>query len=122
KVSIMSCNEEQLPNGIWTGLHQHSRQLTVLNMQLNVSKPNRKRIWQKIVQQKIMNQAKCLLYLDKDGSNVVESIAKSVESGDKTNRDSYAAIISFSILLENGFTRRMDHPIKRMLNYGYALM
>ncbi|HHY74354.1 MAG TPA: type II CRISPR-associated endonuclease Cas1 [Bacillus bacterium] len=122
KVSIISCDEKKLPNGIWLSFNQHSRQLAVLQMQLALSKPFKKRIWQAVVQQKITNQALCLEFVKKEGMKDLRSIAKTVESGDKTNREAYAAKKYFEYLFEKGFTRRADDPINRMLNYGYAIM
>lgn len=122
KVSIISCDEKKIPNGIWTGFHQHSRQLTVLQMQLNTSKPVKKRIWQSIIQQKIRNQARCLEFAGKEGYSELEVIAKTVESGDASNREAYAAKKYFEYLFDKGFTRRSDDPTNRLLNYGYAIM
>lgn len=122
KVAVITCDEKQLPNGIWLSLNRHSRQLTVLNMQLNLSKPNKKRIWQKIIQQKIVNQSQCLAYLNLEGASQLEVISKTVESGDKNNRESHAARLYFEYLFGKGFTRREDVSVNRMLNYGYAIM
>ncbi|WP_275670685.1 type II CRISPR-associated endonuclease Cas1 [Neobacillus notoginsengisoli] len=111
-----------LPNGILTSFHQHSRQLTVLSMQLSLSKPFKKRIWQQIIQQKILNQALCLQYLDKTGYEDLKFIAKAVESGDRSNREAYAAKIYFQKWMDKNFTRRSDDPVNRLLNYGYAIL
>lgn len=122
KIAVFTCDEKLLPNGILTSFQQHSRQLTVLSMQLLLSKPFKKRIWQQIVQQKIQNQALCLRYLEKKGSTDLEIIAKTVESGDKSNREAYAAKIYFQRWMDKSFTRRSDDPVNRLLNYGYAIM
>ncbi|MDC3424714.1 CRISPR-associated endonuclease Cas1 [Aquibacillus sp. 3ASR75-11] len=42
KVSLFTCDSKKLPNGIWTGYHQHSRQLMVLETQFALSKPFKK--------------------------------------------------------------------------------
>lgn len=73
KISVITCNQKKLPNGIWTGYHQHSRQLTVLSMQLSLSKPFRKRVWQQAIQQKIHNQSLCLRYLQLEGEKRITS-------------------------------------------------
>lgn len=122
KVAVLTCDDKLIPNGVWTSFNQHSRQLTVLQMQLSVSKPVKKRIWQAIIQQKIKNQAKCLEILNKEGARELDSISKMVESGDRSNRESYAAKRYFTYLFEKGFTRREDDSINRMLNYGYSIM
>ncbi|MFS1519588.1 type II CRISPR-associated endonuclease Cas1 [Bacillus sp. SCS-151] len=122
KISLITCSDKKLPNGILTGYHQHSRQLTVLKTQLGLSKPFKKRIWQRIVVQKILNQAYCLDYLSKEGAKELENIAKTVESGDSSNREAYAARKYFLYLFGDSFSRRSDSELNKYLNYGYSIM
>jgi CRISP-associated protein Cas1 len=122
KISLFTCNSKKLPNGIWTGFQQHSRQLGVLEMQLALSKPFKKRLWQKIIQQKIINQADCLDIMEKNGARELRKIAKEVESGDTSNREAVAAKLYFVNLFEPSFTRRSTDPTNRLLNYGYAVI
>ncbi|WP_052144921.1 type II CRISPR-associated endonuclease Cas1 [Halalkalibacter okhensis] len=122
RIAVIICNDKQLPNGIFTSYHQHSRQLTVLETQLNLSKPLKKRIWQKIVKQKIENQARCLEFLKVEGEAKLRGLARQVDSGDTTNREGYAAKLYFPLIFGSDFTRRSNHPINRILNYGYAIM
>ncbi|WP_339213396.1 type II CRISPR-associated endonuclease Cas1 [Ornithinibacillus sp. FSL M8-0202] len=122
KVSIYTCNRKKLPNGVWTGYNQHSRQLMVLETQLSLSKPFKKRIWQQIIKQKIINQAKCLELHEKEGVEELRRISKTVESGDASNREAVAAKLYFSRLFDSNFIRRSEDPINRLLNYGYSIM
>ncbi|RKQ13217.1 type II CRISPR-associated endonuclease Cas1 [Oceanobacillus bengalensis] len=122
KVSLFTCNAQKLPNGIWTGFQQHSRQLAVLETQLALSKPFKKRLWQRIIKQKIINQAKCLDMMGKDGGDELRRLAKEVESGDMSNREAVAAKLYFRSLFGVTFTRRSIDPINRLLNYGYAII
>ncbi|UJL48306.1 type II CRISPR-associated endonuclease Cas1 [Virgibacillus sp. NKC19-16] len=122
KVSLFTCDSRKLPNGIWTGFHQHSRQLTVLEMQMALTKPFKKRVWKQIIQQKILNQAKCLDVMEKDGGKELSLLIKEVESGDATNREAVAAKLYFKHLFDSSFTRRSTDPTNRLLNYGYAIM
>jgi CRISPR-associated protein Cas1 len=121
-VSLISCDSKRLPNGIWTGYQQHYRQSAVLKLQLDMSKPVKKQIWQQVVQQKILNQALCLSYLNKEGESELTHIMKTVESGDRTNREAYAAMQYFKYLFDGQFIRRSDDPTNWQLNYGYAIM
>lgn len=122
KVSLFTCDSKKLPNGVWTGFNQHSRQLTVLETQMALTKPFKKRMWQQIIQQKIRNQAKCLDVMERDGGEEVRKVEREVESGDITNREAVAAKLYFKHLFDSTFTRRSTDPTNRLLNYGYAIM
>lgn len=121
KVAVYFCNSKHIPNGILLPFQSHSRQNKVLNMQINLSKPFVNRCWQQIVKSKINNQALCLQILNKDKHYQLLKILKTVQSGDKTNREAYAATIYFNSLFEN-FTRQQDNNINYALNYGYSIL
>ena len=91
-------------------------------MQYAYSKPFKKRIWQRIVIQKLINQGKCLEFLNKQGADELYRISKTVDSGDSNNREAYGAKKYFQYLFGNEFTRRSDSVINAALNYGYAIM
>src|SRR5699024_12387663 len=59
-VELIVCDRKRMPSGIVQPFHRHSRQKTVLEMQLKLGKPFKKRLWQKVVIRKIENQARCL--------------------------------------------------------------
>lgn len=54
---VYFCNEKHIPNGYLLPYFQHSRQTKILNEQIALSEPFKKRTWQIIVRQKIKNQA-----------------------------------------------------------------
>lgn len=122
-VEIIVCDRKRMPSGILQPFHRHSRQQSVLEMQLGLHKPFKKRIWRKIVIRKIENQARCLelLHLG-DEAEKLYSISRSVESGDRTNREAYAAKLYFELLFGLGFQRRTDNIFNISLNYGYSIM
>lgn len=122
RIILIACDQKKIPTGLFTSYHQHSRQLSVLEMQLALSKPLKKRLWQLIVKQKIENQAFSLNNLNKDGDLLLRSIIKQVESGDKTNREAYAAKVYFPKLFGKDFTRRASDERNKLLNYGYAII
>lgn len=92
-----------------------------IELQQAQSKPRLKRIWQKIVIKKIENQAKCLELNGTDNVKLL-SISKSVQSGDVTNREGYAANIYFKLLFGKDFTRDSECAQNAALNYGYAII
>ncbi|MBM7109707.1 CRISPR-associated endonuclease Cas1 [Brevibacillus laterosporus] len=121
-IGLYTCDEKHLPNGVLLPFQSHSRQLRVLETQYNLSKPFKKRVWQKIIKTKIMNQALCLSYLDKTGESELLAIRNTVDSGDSTNREAYAAKVYFQHLFGKRFIRREDHIINHSLNYGYSIL
>ncbi len=118
--TVVICDEKHLPASVLLPYSQHSRQAKVSRQQLAISQPLRKQLWQKIVIQKIINQADTLKKLGLADSQV-RKLAGEVRSEDSTNRESLAARIYFSILLDDT-TRRKPLWYNAALNYGYALV
>ncbi|GGJ91446.1 CRISPR-associated endonuclease Cas1 [Lentibacillus kapialis] len=122
-VELIVCDKKHMPSGIVQPFHRHSRQKTVLELQMNLGKPFKKRIWQKIVIQKLENQARCLELLHKgEEAQKLYAISRSVESGDRTNREAYGAKLYFESLFGSGFHRRHDNVYNISLNYGYSII
>jgi len=121
-IVLFSCDKTHMPNGVFIPFHQHSRYTQVAHKQIAWSEPIKKRLWQKIVSQKIRNQAKTLEYMRKNNVKQLEAYAKSVKSADSTNVESAAARLYFAELFEN-FNRRNESDWRNSaLNYGYALI
>lgn len=122
-VELIICDRKRMPSGIVQPFHRHSRQKTVLEMQLSLSKPYKKRIWQKIVVRKLENQARCLELIHMgDEAQKLYAISRSVESGDRTNREAYGAKVYFELLFGKGFQRREENVHNICLNYGYSII
>ncbi|AWC28795.1 type II CRISPR-associated endonuclease Cas1 [Bacillus cytotoxicus] len=122
-VELIVCDRKRLPAGILQPFHRHSRQKAVLDVQLGLGKPFKKRIWQQIVIRKLENQARCLELANKgEDAQKLYSISKSVESGDRTNREAYGAKVYFTALFGPNFYRREDDVRNISLNYGYSLV
>ncbi|MEA1960084.1 MAG: CRISPR-associated endonuclease Cas1 [Bacillota bacterium] len=52
--AVYVCNDQHMPCGVLLPLNVHSRQLKILQNQLSAKKPLNKRLWQQIIQQKII--------------------------------------------------------------------
>ena len=93
----MSCDEQFLPCGQWLPFNQYYRQLKTLKLQLETSLPLKKQLWQRIVQQKIRNQAKALslCHHQEKSRAVTFQPANLVKSGDKDNLEAQSAVIYF---------------------------
>jgi CRISP-associated protein Cas1 len=118
--TVVMCDEKHMPSSVLLPYSQHSRQAKVSRQQIAMKLPFKKQLWQKIVTQKIFNQAAVLAKHNFDAS-VIERLAQSVRSGDLTNRESQAARHYFSLLLDDA-TRRKPLWHNSALNYGYAMV
>lgn len=122
-VAVFVCDEKHLPCGVLTSFNQHSRELGVLRLQLELPEPLKKRLWKAIVQAKIENQARCLAYNGYvKGSDGLIGLKKKVLSGDRSNQESAAAALYFPCLFGEEFKRRQEDNINSALNYGYAIL
>lgn len=118
--TVVLCDEKHLPASTIVPYSQHSRQAKISSKQLSMSAPFKKQLWRKIIVQKIQNQAEVLHRFGYSGSELVV-LSQNVKSGDTTKRESLAARLYFSWLLEDA-TRRKPLWHNAALNYGYALI
>lgn len=121
-IVLYSCDSVHMPNGCFVPFHQHSRYAQIAHMQQAVSLPLKKRLWQRIIRQKIANQAALLARFDIDGGSVA-ILSGAVRSGDADNYEALAARRYWPLLFD-GFARdqkKLD-PINTALNYGYAIV
>lgn len=119
-ISILTLGRAYMPATITLPFAPHSKYSGIVAKQLGCSEPFRKRLWQAIVKQKILNQAQVLDLIGVD-STVLRQIASEVKSGDTTNREALAARMYFQ-LYEPGYTRDQVCPLTSALNYGYAVV
>ncbi|MGC7589134.1 type II CRISPR-associated endonuclease Cas1 [Bisgaard Taxon 46] len=122
-VTLLTCDEQFLPCGQWLPFGQYYRQLKTLKLQLEATQPQRKQLWQKIIQQKIRNQAFVLQQVDYiNEANRLNQMAKIVRSGDKENIEGQAALIYFQTLFGKAFKRSEENAINAHLNYAYTVL
>lgn len=122
-VVLVFCDERHLPYSVLLpiseGNNLHNK---VLQQQLNLKLPSKKRLWQQVVKQKITTQAKTLKMLDKT-YKPVERLAENVKAGDPENVEAQAAQTYWKLLFGNEFRRDVElDGINNLLNYGYAIM
>ena len=120
-VCLIICNDKHIPSCELLPIGSYCRMNKRINLQFSQSKPRLKKIWQKIVQAKINNQAKCLEINEIDEAQTLYSISKNVASGDTTNREGFAARLYFKSLFGDDFKRDDENSINAALNYGYAI-
>lgn len=122
-LAIVTCDKAHMPNGLLLPFLPHSRHSLVAKTQLAWAEPLRKRLWQKIVQTKILNQAFCLeAAVNKAESVHLRYLADQVKSGDPDNIEAQAARDYWQRLFGKGFKRGETNSINAALNYGYAIV
>lgn len=122
QVALFTCNRQHIPCAVLMPLGNHSRKLQALNVQFSTTKRFRDRIWQKIIKQKIENQAICMEMNKCKESNELYALARAVLEGDSTYCESRAAALYFRGLFGEGFSRRSDNIHNSAMNYGYAIV
>lgn len=122
QVALYTCNRQHIPCAVLMPLGNHSRKLQALSVQLATTKRFRNRMWQKIIKQKIENQALCLELAGLGKVAELRGLASAVTEGDLTYCESQAAVIYFRELYGEGFSRRVENVRNAALNYGYAIV
>jgi len=122
-VAIIFCDDTYVPYSIVLPLCRgHTLHSKILRQQLKVSRPTQKRVWQSVVQQKILQQLQTIRCLGGD-SKKLQRLAQQVKSGDSNNHEAQAAQHYWKILMGDNFIRdrsKMDANV--LLNYGYAII
>lgn len=120
-ICLFSCDGTHTPNGVYAAFGNHCRHSEVANLQVNVSEPLKKRLWQKIVKAKIRNQAEVLRRVGNRFADKLEKIAANIQSGDTENGEAFAAALYWDNLFSD-FKRHDGDTINAALNYGYAII
>jgi CRISP-associated protein Cas1 len=122
KINIIFCDETHNPFGELTPFYSKHNTSKKIMKQINWSKKLKNDIWQKILKDKITNQALMIKKIDEDKYNILIDYVDDVVKEDKTNREGHAARVYFNTLFGKNFIRNSDTPINAALNYGYAIL
>lgn len=110
------------PAGVLLPFHQHHAQASIAHMQVNISLPLKKRLWQKLIVAKIRNQAMLLEQLGRPHAKALYAMAERVGSGDPDNIEAQAARNYWPALFSD-FTRGNENDWRNaLLNYGYMVV
>lgn len=123
--TIICCDKSYIPNSITLPYTGHWLISKRIKQQLDCSIPLQKKLWQKIVQYKILNQAKILEYFFPKHQNIerLKSLSKKTLSGDTQNCEGIAASIYFKSLFGDTFVRdRTSGDVNILLNYTYTVL
>ncbi len=123
KISLLVSDEKCNPVGQYLplyGAHNTSKRIAE---QMEWGEPIKKRVWQRVVRDKIREQARFLEERDYDReAKTLYGTVPEVRSGDTTNREAQAARLYFTALFGPDFSREADTPTNAALNYGYAIL
>jgi CRISP-associated protein Cas1 len=120
--AVIFVDQTHTPSGVLLPFHRHFRQGEIARLQLGAGEPIRKRLWRRLVQAKIANQAAALDRVGAEGGKTLREIARHVRSGDPDNVEARAARAYWGYLWRD--FRRDDDKDRRnaLLNYGYAVV
>ncbi len=122
KINIMFCDEKHNPFGEVIPYYSRHNSSKKIKEQIKWRQKDKDLLWQKIVKDKLLNQALLLKKIKLDKYKLLNSYIDEITVGDKTNREGHAAKIYFNALFGNGFIRNNDDNINAALNYGYAVL
>lgn len=122
KINIIFCDEKHNPFGELSSYYSRHNTSKKIKEQISWKQSDKDKLWARIVQNKIKNQAMMLRKIDSEKFNLVLSYVEEVKTGDKTNREGHSAKVYFNSLFGMDFVRNNNDSINAALNYGYAIL
>lgn len=118
-ITIYTCDKKHQPVGVLLPFYQHSRTTKIALSQVEMKEPLKKKLWQRIIKQKIINQSNVIKLLFENDE--LDFYVNKVSSGDTKNIEAYVAKKYWQLLFDN-FKRHSDCKYNAALNYGYAIV
>ncbi len=119
---VVLCGPHHRPEAIVWPVDGHHEQAGRIMDQAAASLPLKKRLWQQIVQAKILAQGAALAATGAEAGGF-RLLARKVSAGDPDNVEAEAARRYWPLLLGSGFRRDTDGGgVNGLLNYGYAVL
>lgn len=123
KIPVVFSDEKYLPVAESLPMHGAFNSSRHVADQIAWTEPSKKRLWQKVVQDKIGLQARVLeLNGHAEDAAVLRGYSDAVRSGDPDNREAVAAARYFQSLFGAPFNRELDCPLNYSLDYGYTIV
>lgn len=121
-VPIVLCAANHRPAALVWPVDGHHAQAGRMSDQARASAPLKKRLWQQIVQAKILAQGATLAAIGAEAGGF-RLLARKVRAGDPDNVEAEAARRYWPRLLGSDFRRDQDGDgLNGLLNYGYAIL
>lgn len=123
KVKVIFCDTQSNPQFELTPYYNHYGSYKKINQQIHFSDKIKDELWARIVYEKIKNEYRLLVRLNRVNSKKLEIYLSEIEIGDITNREGHAAKVYFNSLFGNSFSRDdLSNSINKYLNYGYSII
>ena len=123
KISLVTSDEKHNPVGQYLPLYGAHNTSKRIGEQLEWGEPVKKRVWQRVVRDKIAHQSRLLnARASEPEGEMLARLVEEVRSGDTTNREAHAARVYFPALFGLGFCREAEVPVNAALNYGYGVL
>ena len=121
-VPMVLCGPHHRPAAIVWPVDGHHAQSGRMGDQANASAPLKKRLWQQIVQAKILGQGATLAAVGAEAGGFL-LLSRKVRAGDPSNVEAEAARRYWPLLFGPAFRRDQDGDgLNGLLNYGYAVL
>ncbi|MGE4292969.1 MAG: type II CRISPR-associated endonuclease Cas1 [Desulfovibrio sp.] len=121
-VPLIVCDQGMRPAALFWPVEMHKQQGQRLMAQATASQPQRKRLWQELVQSKIAMQALAAKCRGENSGHLSE-LSRAVRSGDSGNAEATAARLYWKLLFGPHFLRdRKAGGVNALLNYGYTIL
>jgi CRISPR-associated protein Cas1 len=121
-VPVVLCGPNHRPVALVWPVDGHHAQSGRMGDQANASVPLKKRLWQQIVQAKILAQGATLAAVGAEARGFL-LLSRKVRAGDPSNVEAEAARRYWPLLLGTAFRRDQDGGgLNGLLNYGYAVL
>ncbi|HJE96726.1 MAG TPA: type II CRISPR-associated endonuclease Cas1 [Ligilactobacillus acidipiscis] len=121
EVKVIFSDDMHEPICETVGYYPSTRDIDLLEQQVNWTVQKRETLWTKIIFAKIQNQIKVLMSYGENVDEINDELEK-IEMNDFTNREATVARKYFPLLFETNFVRRNNSPINAALNYGYSIL
>jgi CRISPR-associated protein Cas1 len=121
-VPVVLCGPQHRPVAVVWPVDGHHAQSGRMDDQANAAAPLKKRLWQQIVQAKILAQGATLAAVGAESGGFL-LLSRKVRAGDPGNVEAEAARRYWPLLFGAGFRRDQDGDgLNGLLNYGYAVL
>ena len=121
-VPFVVSGDNHQPVAILWPVSGHHQQTARMLAQVDAGRPLRKRLWQALVQAKVIHQGAVLEAVGQP-HGAFDRLAATVRSGDPENVEAQAARRYWPLLMGDDFRRdRAADGVNALLNYGYGIL